>query len=157
MAAKELVDQWLALYTRKKELEAELKQIEQDIKPLERVAISALNNEGTSELRDTNTGRKVYLYAETRPKVDPENRRALVAALKVNGLENLVKEDFNLNSLRSVMLEWIKTAKPLNLEDAIPDAFRGLMQISTTVSLRAGKPTDPNNPTKGNEDDDEPF
>lgn len=159
-----LANEWVMLDQRKRELEAELKDVEARLKPLEQSVLEDWANSGTTDWTSKN-GRTVYLFSERRPQLLVE-RPVMAAALKQNGLANLVKEDFNLNSLRSVMLDdWLEPyekALPegalINLDDAIPEAFRELMKVSEKFSIRscASKRSKSKSKTKGNEED-EPF
>jgi hypothetical protein len=141
----ELVREWMLLDERKRQLKAELEDVEEQITQKIDAVTDEFVNSGVNNIRID--GRTVYVACDRWPKVKGD-KPALVAAMKANGLGDFVKEDFNTQSLRGVMNEWIRTRMDeltpderavFDVNDAIPEALRESLGVSEVYSIKSRK------------------
>ena len=96
------VKQYVCLEKRKRDLDAELKQVEQDLKALERVVVNEMVNAGFNEV--SADGRKLKLVPDVVAS-PVEDRWAVVEALKVAGLALYIPQNYNDSQLRGFVKE----------------------------------------------------
>lgn len=77
-------------------------------------------------------GRTIYLHERTVAKL-PEGRPAAVEALKVAGLDGMVSENFNTQTLAAYIAECKREGKPL------PAAFEGRILADAVQTIRTRK------------------
>jgi len=98
----EKAKEYVCLEKRKKQLAAELKQVDHDLKLLECVVVNELVNAGCQAI--TVDGRML----ELKPKVEASpvvDRWAVVEALKEAGLDQFIPQNYNDSQLRSFVKE----------------------------------------------------
>ena len=141
----DLLNKWLTLDEKKRRLKAELTATQNDLDDIEGSVIDQLIASKTKRI--SIDGRTMYIACDRYPKVKGD-RAALLAAMKENGLGSFVKEDFNSNSLRGVMGDWLEAFEAeltdeqraiFTANDAIPEAFRDVLEYSETLSVRSRK------------------
>jgi hypothetical protein len=96
------VKEYVCLERRKKDLVAELKQVEHDLKDLERVVVNEMLNAGFQEV--TADGRTL----ELKPNVEAspaESRLAVIEALREAGLDQFIPPNYNDSQLRGFVKE----------------------------------------------------
>lgn len=96
------VREYVCLEKRKRDLDAELKQAEQDLKALERVVVNEMLNAGLNEV--SADGRKLKLVPEVVAS-PVEDRWAVVEALKEAGLDQYIPQNYNDSQLRGFVKE----------------------------------------------------
>ena len=96
------VKQYVCLEKRKRDLDAELKQVEQDLKALERVVVNEMVNAGFNEV--SADGRKLKLVPDVVAS-PVEDRWAVVEALKEAGLDQYIPQNYNDSQLRGFVKE----------------------------------------------------
>ena len=96
------VKQYVCLEKRKRDLDAELKQVEQDLKALERVVVNEMVNAGFNEV--SADGRKLKLVPDVVAS-PVEDRWAVVDALKEAGLDQYIPQNYNDSQLRGFVKE----------------------------------------------------
>lgn len=106
MANDRAVKRYAELDAHKRELEAELKSINIEMSEMEQGIIEYFNDMGQDKVSFRDLGLTVYLRRSVRAAIDPEHREDIALILKSCGYEYLVKEDFNLNSLHSLIKEF---------------------------------------------------
>jgi hypothetical protein len=141
----ELLREWLTLDERKRQLKADLEDVEEQIAQKIDAVTDEFINSGVNNIRID--GRTVYVACDRWPKVKGD-KSVLVAAMKANSLGDFVKEDFNTQSLRGVMNEWIHTRMNeltpeeravFDVNDAIPEALRDSLGVSEVYSIKSRK------------------
>ena len=96
------VKQYVCLEKRKRDLDAELKQVEQDLKALERVVVNEMVNAGFNEV--SADGRKLKLVPDVNAS-PVQDRWAVVEALKEAGLDQYIPQNYNDSQLRGFVKE----------------------------------------------------
>jgi hypothetical protein len=141
----ELVREWMALDERKRKLKAELEEVEELIAQKIDGVTDEFINSGVNKIRLD--GRTVYVACDRWPKVISD-KAALMAAMKEIGLGDFVKEDFNQQSMRGVINEWVNTRMAelteeeravFDVNSAIPEALRETLGISEKYSIKSRK------------------
>jgi isopentenyl phosphate kinase len=96
------VKEYVCLERRKKDLSAELKQVEHDLKDLERVVIDQLVNAGLDEVGADGRTLKLKPCVYISPV---EGRYGVIEALKDAGLDQFIPPNYNDAQLRSFVEE----------------------------------------------------
>jgi hypothetical protein len=94
--------EYVCLERRKDSLAAELKQVEQDLKNLERVVVEEMLNAGFQKVEVD--GRTLKLVPDVYAS-PVEDRWAVVEALKEAGLDQYIPQNYNDSQLRSFVKE----------------------------------------------------
>jgi hypothetical protein len=135
----------MALDERKRALKAELDEVEEQIAQKIDAVTDEFINSGVNKIRLD--GRTVYVACDRWPKVIG-SKTALLAAMQANGLGDFVKEDFNQQSMRGVINEWVNTRMAelteeeravFDVNDAIPEALRETLGVSEKYSIKSRK------------------
>lgn len=146
-----LVTTWLNLDEQKRALDAELDDVKAQLALAEERALTAIENgraDGVNFEGVKVNGRSIYISTDFWPKAVDNNKPALCAALKAEGLEQYVKEDFNTQSLRGYTNECIRNYRALlpveervnlNPVDALPQRLRGKLDFSVVTHLKSRK------------------
>lgn len=119
---------FIALSSRKVDLERELRDVKEKLAGLEPGLLEQFAQEGVQSIRQN--GRLAYLYGQlwARP-LDGDKGRA-VAALRAAGLGSLVEESFNVSTLSAWCRERETAGEPL------PTVFEGAIMTERSYSLR---------------------
>ena len=96
------VKEYVCLEKRKDSLSAELKQVDQDLKALERVVVNEMVNAGFNEV--SAEGRKLKLVPDVNAS-PVQDRWAVVEALKEAGLDQFIPPNYNDSQLRGFVKE----------------------------------------------------
>lgn len=126
---------YIALSNEKKKIKAREKQINNELAALEPSCRSLLiemgdeDNPGSMRL----AGSTVYLYPELYARPKDGDRERTAHALKSAGMDWLVKEDFNINSLSA----WVREVKRKGAE-ASDEERRQLASIEDYLDLTEG-------------------
>lgn len=94
--------EYVCLEKRKDSLAAELKQVDQDLKTLERVVVDEMVQAGFQEI--SVEGRKLKLVPDVYAS-PVEDRWAVVEALKEAGLDQFIPQNYNDSQLRAFVKE----------------------------------------------------
>jgi hypothetical protein len=96
------VKEYVCLERRKDALAAELKQVEQDLKALERVVVNEMVNAGFNKVEADGRALKLVPDVQASPV---EDRWAVVDALKEAGLDQYIPQNYNDSQLRGFVKE----------------------------------------------------
>jgi hypothetical protein len=96
------VKDYVCLERRKEALAAELKQVDQDLKALERVVVNEMVNAGFNKVEAE--GRMLKLVPDVQAS-PVEDRWAVVDALKEAGLDQFIPQNYNDSQLRGFVKE----------------------------------------------------
>src|SRR4051812_35454722 len=96
------VKEYVCLEKRKDSIAAELKQVDQDLKALERVVVDEMINAGFNEV--SAEGRKLKLVPDVYAS-PVKDRWAIVEALKEAGLDQFIPQNYNDSQLRAFVKE----------------------------------------------------
>jgi hypothetical protein len=96
------VKEYVCLETRKRALDAELKQVDQDLKALERIVVDEMINAGFQKVEAD--GRTLKLVPDVLPS-PVEGRLAVVDALREAGLDQFIPQNYNDSALRGYVKE----------------------------------------------------
>jgi hypothetical protein len=133
----------MTLDQRKKQLKADLKAVDEEIAQISDAVADEFVNAGIQRVRLD--GHTVYMACDRWPKVKGE-KFALTECMKKNGLGDFVKEDFNTQSLRGVVNEWINTRLAeltpdervgFDVNNAIPEVFREHLGVSEVYTVKS--------------------
>jgi hypothetical protein len=96
------VKEYVCLERRKDALAAELKQLEQDLKALERMVVNEMINAGFNKVEADGRMLKLVPDVQASPM---EDRWAVVEALKEAGLDQFIPQNYNDSQLRGFVKE----------------------------------------------------
>ena len=96
------VKEYVCLEKRKDSLSAELKQVDQDLKALERVVVNEMVNAGFNKVEADGRTLKLVPDVQASPV---EDRWAVVEALKEAGLDQFIPQNYNDSQLRGFVKE----------------------------------------------------
>ena len=128
----ELAEQLRTLREQKKEAEAQLKQINEQIDETDYRLSEAMAESETQNF--TRSGMMFYLTTKTRASAVAGNKEELHTALKIQGFGDLVYETVNANSLSAFVKEQIGEN-----EDVLPDWLNGLVNVFDKTSVGVKK------------------
>ncbi len=140
--------EFVSLENRKKELDAQLKAVNQQLVELEELLVPQFVEDGVQNI--TCDGRVVYLRTDVYASAKDGDREAVVAALKASELGQYVSENFNSNSLtayvREVKRDVEQSAKSENrafteddVRQALPDPLGSVLKVSFVMKLASRK------------------
>lgn len=141
----EAVNTFARLTQRKRDLEHELNQIKDELKPLEEQILDELAANGWQNITHADSGYTFYIRRQIWARAaDGEDRTAACRALKQAGLGDFVGETFNTHSLsahfRELAEERVAQGDPVTDVDVLlPEELRGVIQLTTDHSLRAAR------------------
>ena len=124
------------LQATKKRLEAELRGVKSEIADIQQQSLNELTAAGVERLPmvfDDGSSITLYVHSQTwaRPAGGPENRPAVIEALKEEGLSDLLKTDFNVTKLSA----WVREMRERG--DEIPERLLAVLDLEPTVEVRA--------------------
>jgi len=93
---------YVRLEKRKADLAAELKQVEHDLKTMERTVVNEMVNAGFDEVSAEGRKLKLVPNVEASPAAD---RWAVVEALRAAGLDQYIPQNYNDSQLRAFVKE----------------------------------------------------
>jgi len=140
----ELLRRWQRHKDRHGELKAELELVE---KALEEMNEEVLNQFTNGITKVTVDGRNIFVRRECRP-APKQGRIELAAALKANGFGDIVREDYNANTLYSLTCEMIRNYEAeLSPEgritfvpdDAVPDGLKPFLTLHEVYKVTQRK------------------
>lgn len=106
------------LIEKKRRLQAELREVQEEIDEMQPRALQILADEGIQNLRLD--GMLLYIGRDVRPKIkEGWERHEVVEALKRAGMDDFLKEDFNLRTLSA----YFKEATDTNDDFVFPDGL----------------------------------
>jgi len=128
----ELADHLKAAHERKKELEAEIKQVNAEISRLDETLSSLMS---TVEMQNFTYAGSLF-YVNTRFRANPKAglRDELFSALRHEGHGGMITETINSNTLSSFVKEQMAEN-----DDELPDWLTGLVSISKTPTIGVRK------------------
>jgi len=135
--------QYVELEDRRRQLEAELDQIKEQMAKLQSEIVDDMSQAGISSMRVKD--RTLYIARDV--SVSPaDSKDALIAALKAAGLDQYVREDYHTQSLRAYVREILRDmgetqdiVDDIDLQNALPEPLREAMRVSTFYQLRSRK------------------
>ena len=123
----EKVHEFIGLIERKRGLEAALKDVENEIRSVEPIALEYMAGEG---IQNCNVdGYTVYLQTQVWASLQ-DDRIAAIAALKDAGLEDMVQETVNSQTLSA----WVREQ-----EDGVPESLKPHLRVNEVTKLRMRK------------------
>lgn len=138
------LDQFVTLKDRKTDLERELRDIKEQLGPLEQQLIEAFAQEGVTGKRHAATGKLVSISRRIWARAHAGDKPAACAALASAGLGDYVEESFNTNSLSAYFRELASqheaAGQPVtDLEQLLPEPLRGAIDLTQdhTLSVRS--------------------
>ena len=141
----EQLKEFVALETRKRELDAELKAIAARIDDLEQALLPQFLTAGVASMKVD--GRTVYI-AQDIYAGPAHNRAEVITALKRSGLGQYVSENYNTQSLRAFVREVAEEARlrcrqqdrlftEEEVRTALPSPLSEALKVSFVHSLRS--------------------
>lgn len=136
------------LEQQKRELEQELDDIKGRLKEMEPEIMEAMLNEGISKFTvsvPTESGdtvdRTLYvhrqLWAGYQKREDGNGKTALTEALEEEGLSDLVKKDFNTQSLSAYIREYDEGGEtPEDIKAKLPESLQDKVKISEVNKVK---------------------
>lgn len=143
----EQLKEFVSLENRKRDLDAELKRIAQELDDLEGALVPQFLESGVQSMKVD--GRTVYIAQEIY--ASPVNERSeVVEALKASDLGQYVAENYNTNSLKSFVREIAEEARlrceqqdqmftEAEVQAALPEPLGSTLRVSFKHSLRSRK------------------
>ena len=139
-----MVKAFIQIKERRDELKEDLKSVQKIYDELRRESGPIVNEFVKQGIRsiDTTDGVKVYLatitYAAKRGDVD---MLVVCEAMKKTEMKDLVKEGFNVKSLKSYVVEKLKAVEdtdeePENPVDVLPDKIKKYFNVTCETELR---------------------
>ncbi len=122
------VKEYVCLERRKDALAAELKQLEQDLKALERVVVNEMINAGFNKVEADGRMLKLVPDVQASPM---EDRWAVVEALKEAGLDQFIPQNYNDSQLRGFVKE---------IAAEVLDRAQREDRVASTDDIRAALP-----------------
>lgn len=131
---------------RRKEIDAEDKALIKERDGIEGQIVTAIEN-GADFQGAKMSGHTVYMSTDYWPKAK-QGKPPLIAALKREGLDEFVKEDFNTQSLRGYTNELIRVAlealppeqRPaFDANHALPDGLRDFIELAPDHHIKTRK------------------
>lgn len=160
--AGKLVD----LVARQRQIKKDLETVETELKETRKSMLKNLLDTGNQCVQYGD--RSIYITCKYIPKIT--DKVGLAAAMKANGLGELLVEQPIKNAMFHVLKDWLNSATAeldqeqvqlFDVRDAIPPAFREVLSITPqwTVGTRAASKIKRFGPIPGLEsfEDDEPF
>jgi len=133
MAQLDRFREYVALVKRKKELEGELGVVEEEIKKQKEVLF--LIFEENPKLKVSVDGMTVYLTRRFAARVKEGIERAKAAGILQAWIPEMVKPDFNLNTLSAFIRERIKEGGKEDFEAEMPAAVAECFEIRDWVEI----------------------
>jgi hypothetical protein len=141
------VREYVCLERRKDALAAELKQLEQQLKDLERVVVSEMINAGFNKVEAD--GRVLTLVPDVQAS-PVEDRWAVVEALKEAGLDQFIPQNYNDSQLRGFVREIAaeafaraeqeqRVASAEDVRAALPEPLGNALKIYVGAKLSSRK------------------
>lgn len=124
----ELLRNYTTLDRRRRELKAELAEVEDQVRQLQETLLNEFEQAGMSSIRQDGTTVYVHRQLWCNPK-DGDYLRAC-RALRDAGLGDMVTERFNLNSVSA----WVREQEKEGAE--IPEVLQDALNINEVFSLR---------------------
>jgi hypothetical protein len=139
-----VLDRFAELTQRKRELDRELKQVKDEMAPLEQELLQRFAENGWQKVSHKGTGYTFYVRQQIWARAADGDKAAACEALRAAGLGDFVAESFNYQSLSAYFRELADQrafqGEPLtDLEVLLPEELRGSIQLTTDFSLRAAK------------------
>lgn len=134
----ESLARYVELEQRKRDLKNDLKDVNSEIEALEEKLLPQFEAAGVQNMRIN--GMTVYIHRQLWAGAPEGNREAVIGALRASGLEDYVVENFNTQSLSAWVREQVAMSDDDELEDvydALPESFRGNVNISERFELRS--------------------
>lgn len=126
----DLLHDFKKLNVRKKILENELESIAEQIAAVKAKLMGKFEEEGVHSAK-LETGELIYIHAQYWAKpLEGFNRDDIMKALRAVGLDHLIKEDYNSNSLSAIIREMKKN------KEEIPEELTTVLMIDPTYDVR---------------------
>lgn len=141
------VKEYVCLEKRKDSLSAELKQVDQDLKALERVVVNEMVNAGFNKVEADGRTLKLVPDVQASPV---EDRWAVVEALKEAGLDQFIPQNYNDSQLRGFVKEIAsevlsraqdedRIASAEDIRSALPEALGRALKVYLGHKLSSRK------------------
>lgn len=134
-----LLDKFVQITTRKRDLESEVNLLKKQLAPLEAQLLDEYAQEGVRS-KATTDGATVYLNRKIWARAGDGGKPAACIALRNAGLGAFIEEGFNTNSLSAHFRELAKTREaegaPLtDVADLLPEELRGAIHLTEDHKL----------------------
>lgn len=138
--ATSALDQFVELKDRKTQLERELRDVKEQLGPLEQQLLDEFAAEGVSGKRHAATGKLVSITRRIWARAHNGDKPAACAALQAAGLGDYVEPGFNVNSLsayfRELASQRIDAGEPVtDLSSLLPPALVGAIDLTQDHQL----------------------
>lgn len=111
-----LIDEYVARKKEIKRAEALLKELKEELKPIEKQVLGEFESDGIASVK-TSDGKTIYLNTQLWASRDPSvSEEVFLASLRENGLEDLIQQKVNSSTLSAAMRE-LAGDDYLNLDD----------------------------------------
>ena len=117
------LETFVALENRKRELEAQVKEIKEEQAQISEVLIDAMLDADIQSFKVS--GKTVYLHSQIWAKVEDKDKA--MALLQETGYGDLVKPTYNSNQLSALVRE---------LGEDLPEEWEGVIEANPVVSVR---------------------
>ena len=130
------LDQFVALKDRKTTIERQLRQVKEQIAPLEAALLDQFAQEGVSGKRHASSGKMVSIARRIWARAaDGDKVKAAAALQGVPELADYVEQSFNVNSLSAFFREAAQADPDKPLEDLLPASLQGAIELTEDHQL----------------------
>lgn len=130
----DLLRRLASLIRHKRELKSALASVNEQIDQLQEPALNEMVSAGVDRLplRDEEGTLTLYIHRQlwARPVGGPDGRPAVVEALQAEGMDDFVKQDFNVQRLSAYARELERAGAEL------PEQLRAVLEITTDTEVR---------------------
>ncbi len=114
----EILKQMKELLEHKRQLQAELRRVQDQINETQPMALQEMADAGIQNMNLD--GKTIYLNRSVRPKIaEGWTKEQVVQSLKNYGLSDFLKEDFNMNTLGAYFRELTQETDDVALPDGL--------------------------------------
>ena len=126
---KDLIDRFVDLTAKKKELSAKLDTLKKDLQVAEHEVLEMLERQGMASVK-TKSGATVYMQRQVWARAKDGDKDRAAAALKHAGLTEFVSETFNTNTISAWFRECEREERP------VPEEVAEAFQLDEVFSAR---------------------
>jgi len=135
ISTKDLVNQFLALDTRKRDLKAVLTQVEAELQRLEPEILDRFERAGVQRMTMTD-GTTAYIRRDLRVRAADGDTERVIEALKESGLGDMVAEKFNTNTLAAYVREQARQHETNGDGPLSPEAIKVMLgDLGETLAI----------------------
>lgn len=134
------LDRFVELKTTKAHLERELRQIKDEIAPVEQRLLEQFAREGVSGKRHAASGRLVSITRQIWARAAGSDKQHVAEAMRtIPELSAFVELGFNTHSVSGYFREqaraYAENGNPVDLDNLVPSPLRGLIQLTEDHQL----------------------